>query len=528
MFAQQYELAKTEFQQTLDELQTVIGDAAHSPTPLHVVEEKVWRLVLGLGRHAIAQLLAQLEPGDAGERVTLPDGKTVKRLKNLHSREYVSVFGPFTIARYVYGSREGQKIVCVPLDSHLSLPGHKFSFLLEDWDQMLATEHPFAKVSEFMERLLGLRQYVDSLEIMNRRMAKDVDAFRMSQSTPPADEEGEILVVTADGKGVPIRRPADSPKIVEHEKKPGPKPDRKKIAIVGAVYTIAPYVRTPKQIVEELFRDPQKRAKNVKNATKTGKNKKDEFARPRPCHKRVRACLTYEDERGETILGGPTIFGWMADEASARNKGGSKKIVCIMDGQKSLWEWECAFQGDQDVVEILDLLHVTPRLWEAAHIFHQPKSRQAKQFVRKRVRKVLCGQTKSVIQGLRRLSSTRKLRGKKLRSIAKICNYFETHAHRMRYDEYLARGYPIASGVIEGTCRHAVKDRLEETGMSWIIEGANSMLDLRTTSINDDWEEFVAFRIAREIERLYSDQPSLDDLNKICGDDENSRCQPPI
>jgi hypothetical protein len=511
MFAQQYELANTQFQQTLDELQTVIDDATHSPTPLHVVEKKVWRLVLELGRQAIAQLLARLEPGDVGQQVKLPDGKSVKRLKNFHSREYVSVFGPFFITRYVYGSREGQKHALIPFDLHLSLPEHKFSYLLDDWDQMLATEHPFAKVSEFIERLLNLRQHVDSLEAMNRRMAKDVDAFRMSQSTPPADEEGEILVVTADGKGVPMRRTADSPKIAAHEKKPGPKPGRKKIAILGAVYTINPYIRTPKQVVEELFRDPQQRAKNSKNAGKTGK--KRDSSRPRPCHKRVRACLTYENERGETINGGPTIFGWMADEASARNQCGSKKMVCIMDGQESLWEWEHVFQGDEDIVEILDLLHVTPRVWEAAHIFHKPKSQQAKEFVRKRVLRILCGETKSVICGMRRLSSTRKLRGKKLASIKTICNYFETHEHRMRYDEYLAQGYPIASGVIEGACRHVVKDRLEGTGMSWVIEGANSMLDTRTISINDDWEEFVAFRIARETEQLYSNAPSFDELD---------------
>ena len=42
----------------------------------------------------------------------------------------------------------------------------------------------------------------------------------------------------------------------------------------------------------------------------------------------------------------------------------------------------------------------------------------------------------------------------------------------MRYDTYLARGYPIASGVIEGACRNVVKDRLERTGMNWTIPAA--------------------------------------------------------
>jgi hypothetical protein len=73
----------------------------------------------------------------------------------------------------------------------------------------------------------------------------------------------------------------------------------------------------------------------------------------------------------------------------------------------------------------------------------------------------------------------------------------------MRYDEYLAKGYPIASGVIEGACRHLVKDRMERAGMHWTPAGAQAMLDLRSTYVNGDWEEYQAYRIARETQRLY-------------------------
>jgi hypothetical protein len=77
----------------------------------------------------------------------------------------------------------------------------------------------------------------------------------------------------------------------------------------------------------------------------------------------------------------------------------------------------------------------------------------------------------------------------------------------MRYSEYLAAGYPIATGVIEGACRHLVKDRLERAGMRWILEGAQSMLHLRSVHLSGLWDEFTAYRIKRETQRLYPHIP---------------------
>jgi hypothetical protein len=78
------------------------------------------------------------------------------------------------------------------------------------------------------------------------------------------------------------------------------------------------------------------------------------------------------------------------------------------------------------------------------------------------------------------MGTKHKLRGKKWDKLAKICGYLENNAHRMHYDVYLAAGYPIASGVIEGACRHFIKDRMERSGMRWTIERAQAMLDVRS------------------------------------------------
>ena len=95
------------------------------------------------------------------------------------------------------------------------------------------------------------------------------------------------------------------------------------------------------------------------------------------------------------------------------------------------------------------------------------------------------------------------LTGRKRKRLERICAYFENNRHRMQYHEYLAAGYPIATGVIEGACRHLVKDRLERAGMQWVLEGAQAMLDLRSIHLGGQWDEFQAFRIQKEKERLY-------------------------
>jgi hypothetical protein len=315
---------------------------------------------------------------------------------------------------------------------------------------------------------------------------------------PPVKEEGEIFVQTADGKGVPIRRPADAPPIMDHQHRSGPKPDRKRMATLGAVYSIDRLVRTPEQVLESLFRDPRQ--------------PRPKTPRPHPCHKQMRAMLDHIDGNGDEVAGRAAVFGWISDEMAARQAGSSKPIVCIMDGEESLWNTRDVFQEDVPMTDVLDLLHVTPRLWNAAFLFHPRNAGRAERFVRERLLRILRGEVDAVVRGLRRMG-TNSLGAEKRRKLQTICRYFENNRHRMRYHEYLTLGYPIASGVIEGACRNVVKDRLERTGMNWTIPGAQAMLDLRCVYLTDQWEEFTDFRIARETQRLYPYRDTLQTLS---------------
>ncbi len=477
------------------ELGRFVESAAREGTAAHDVEQGIWRQVLAIGRETMGLFFQLVGDGDMGEEVTLPDGRSVGRLPELHSRPYQSVFGGFELPRVVYGTREGQKIEFVPLDQRLQLPESKFSYVLQDWDQRLTVESPYTEVNATVRKILGFSQSVDSLERMNRKMAQPVVDYWDSLEVPPASEEGELMVVSADGKGVPIRRGASGLLIENHQPSKGPKPGAKKIALVGATYTVDRFERTPEDVVDSLFRRP---------GTTAARD------RPKPRHKRVRASLA-RDEAGTTQPAMEEIFGWMALEEAERNSLEEKPLVLLMDGQETLWEAGETYLPAH-AIQILDLLHVTPRLWRAAYLFHPKGSAAVAQFVRQRVTRILRGEIRSVITGLRRMGTISGLRGRKNKQLAKICQYFENNRHRMQYHEYLRAGYPIATGVIEGACRHLVKDRLERAGMQWVLQGAQAMLDLRSIHLGNQWDEFQAFRIEKEKERLYPHTDLTDDV----------------
>ena len=470
----------------LAELQAFLGDAAQKGTALHEVEYTVWQQVLRLGRTLFGEFLTRLGTGDLGASITAPDGRTCQRLEQLHERRYLSIFGKFRLRRTVYGSREGQKIDFVPLDNRLQLPASVCSYLLQDWDQSLCVEEAFDQAQGTIARILGLQQAVDNLERMNVQMAKRVEDFRAERPLPPAAAEGALVVSSADGKGVVMRRVPGEPAPPAHRTK-GEKASRKAMAIVGAVYTVDRYVRTPAEVVAALFGDDRDQPKRE---------------RPKPCHKQTMASLAYTDADG-THSGMEKTYTWMLEEIWGRNRGYVKEMVHLCDGQETLWDARQRHLARRNTTDILDLLHVTPRLWQAAHVFHAEKSVAAEAFVRERVLKVLEGKGELVIRGLRQMGTKHHLTGAKKATLTKLCAYLENNLERMRYDDYLAKGYPIASGVIEGACRHLVKDRMERAGMHWTRAGAQAMLDVRSIHINGDWDQYQKYRIECETKRLY-------------------------
>jgi len=479
-----------DLQGCLDELQTFVRSAAGAGTPVHEVERGLWRRLLQLGYQLQGQFFALVGDGDQGETVTLAEGQVVRRLPEHHSRPYQSVFGSFELERVVYGTRESQSIEFVPLDARLGLPASKFSYLLQDWDQALVVENPYQQVNQVLSRILGLEQSVASLEQMTRTVATAVDDYRATQPPAPVAEAPQVIVLSGDGKGVPIRKPATAPPISAHDHQPGPKPDRKKMALVGAVYQIDPYPRTPHEVVEALFHDPV--AAPLHPPTR----------RPAPQHKRLQASLNRQE--GTTpVRAADEIFPWRIAEAQQRDPEQQRPWVVLMDGQPSLWEEVDQVLGNTPHVEILDLLHATSYLWEAVHLFHPASSDLALQLMKLLVLGLLSGVGAALIPWLTDQAESIGLTAAHRERLDQISQYFHHNQERLHYDQYLAAGYPIASGVIEGACRHVIKDRLERTGMHWTVPGAQALLQLRCVALNGDWEAFMKHYIDQESIRLY-------------------------
>jgi hypothetical protein len=135
------------------------------------------------------------------------------------------------------------------------LPAGDFSYVLEDWVQRFCLKGSFAEAAESLETLLGLRLGVRTLEPMNHELAESVVPFRDTIEPAPAAEEGPILVVTADGKGVPMRRPVQAGPKPHHHRTKGEKANKKQMACVGAVDSIEPFLRSADDILDEVLRD---------------------------------------------------------------------------------------------------------------------------------------------------------------------------------------------------------------------------------------------------------------------------------
>ena len=160
-----------------------------------------------------------------------------------------------------------------------------------------------------------------------------------------------------------------------------------------------------------------------------------------------------------------------------------------------------------DYTLILDFVHADEYLWEAANALLGEKAPKRAQWVQEHALQMLSGQTSLLIAELRQLAQAPACKARRRKVLEKVAAYYERNLPYMHYDVYLAAGWPIATGVIEGACRHLVKDRCELSGMRWTQPGAEALLRLRSVAENGDWEDFHAFRRYQRERVLYGQVP---------------------
>ena len=479
----------SEILSSAQKLVEAVKQAAQQGDSFDSCERRVWESVRHIGYSSLELLIALQGSGDLGATTPTTAGETLHRSTAPAACTLRSIFGTHAFRQYTYSPGAKEAIALRPLDARLSLPAHRWSYLLQEFSQMFCAESAFGLAAENLGTVFGGRFSVETLEAVNRQMGADAGLFLDALPTPPAQEEGEVLVFSCDGKGVPLVR-EDAAKVPAFEtacKRPG----NRRMASVASVYSVDRFQRTAADIVAALFRDERAPDEEL-------------LPRPLPQFKHTTAHFAKQYEEGDealTVSATHEAFGWASGEIARRHQT-DQPLVVLMDGQTSLWSTAELYSFSGTVVEILDIVHVSHYVWSAAKLLETTRAAQLA-FTRQRLTQILEGNVAGVVRGLRAIATRRPLRGQCREDFAVLCNYLAHHATRMRYDEYLQAGYPIASGVIEGACRHLVKDRMERSGMRWTLEGARHMLAVRATFQSSYWKQFHTQRIQREQATLH-------------------------
>jgi hypothetical protein len=467
-----------------------------SPAAAGLSHSQAEDLIEGHGREVLRQLLqGWLEsrgPGDVGPALIDPDG--VRRTqRRLHSRALESLFGTVQVERLGYGA-PGQASLH-PLDAALNLPEERYSHALRKKVAVEAARSSFEEVVEAIVEHTGAQVPKRQTEELCQRAAQDFEAFyaerRAQSQVPPADAAGAIVVLTTDGKGVPMRKDALRPQTrkaaetsthkLSTRLSKGEKRHRKRMATVASVYSIAPYVRRADDVVRELA--PVREVRHER--------------RPQPQGKRVWASVRQAPR---------AVIAEMFDEARGRDPEGQRPWVVLVDGQEHqlrLLRQEVK-RRRLTVTLILDLFHVLEYLWAAAFAFYAEGSAEAELWVRTQLLALLRGRVSQVAAAMRRSATVRAFPASKRAAVDKCADYLLKYRAMLRYDQYLAAGYPIGTGVIEGACRYLVKDRMERTGARWSLDGAEAVLRLRALWTNGDFEPYWVFHLHREYERNHA------------------------
>lgn len=442
----------------LDQLQHFVQQAARDGKPLREFETQLFTQLLQLGHECVTQFLHWQGDGNLGESLESSQG-TWTRSDEPQARELRTVFGEHVYHAYVYGHDLTRRIDFRPVDVRLQRTESKFSPRLQELTQLLCVEQAFGQAATTFEAIFEQTLSVNSLERLNQQLATSAEEFLYQVPLPATADEGEVLVVSGDGKGIPMVResPAKVPAF-EHREHPG----NRQMATLATVYSVDRFVRTPEQIVAALFRDTPEETP---------------VKRPKPVGKIVVGCLTRWEEGEEPMPGDIQAFTWAGEQVERRRQPG-QPLVRLMDGQASLWDTSTLGLGDHVPIDILDIIHVSSYVWNAAKLLHNTREMQ-EAYARDWLLRLLQGKVGGVMAGMRQQATKRGLSRTDRARLERICGYFAKNRSRMRYDEYLQAGYPIATGVIEGACRHLVRDRLCRTGMRWRPVGSQAMLHLR-------------------------------------------------
>jgi len=406
-------------------------------------------------------------------------------------RHLETVVGTVAVPRKTYQARGCEDRH--PMDAALNLPVELFSHGVREMVAKEIARASFEEVIELVRDYSGAQIAKRQVEELIVRAARDFDAFyeRRGAEARAADD---LLVISTDAKGIVVRRQdlreatrlaaEQSAHKLETRLTPGEKRNRKRMAQVATVYTVAPWVRTAADVVHPL------------------RDKAVEAARPAPHNKRVWASVEKHPRR---------IIREAFEDALRRDPQRRRRWVVLVDGEpKQLRAVKAeARRLGVKVTVLVDVVHVLEYIWKAARALFGESCSEAEEWVSYRLFALLTGSSGGELA--RTIRWWAKKRASSLdeaarKAIANACGYLadRTRTRLMRYAEALRDGLPIATGVVEGACRYLVKDRMDRTGARWSLAGADAVLRLRALRSSGDFDDYWSFHLACEKERNHA------------------------
>jgi hypothetical protein len=410
-------------------------------------------------------------------QVTGPDGVARRRAERGHARPLASVFGPVTVTRIAYRAPGAPNVH--PLDGQLSLPPGKHSQGLAKMTAAATAAGSLAQACVQVTARTGCALGTRQAQQLARAAAADFDDFYAARRPPPA-APGAVLVLQCDAKGVAVRPGELRPRAQRRAARAAPKQDgrlsrgevrtRKRMAEVAAVYDLTPVPRTAEAILGPGPRPPG----------------------PEAAGKWLTASIA-----GDAADVVAAAFA----EAGRRDPARDRTWIALADGNKDQIAWfRAGAQARGTGITItIDFIHVLEYLWDAAWALFPEASPEAGPWVRGRAAEVLDGRAAAVAAALR--DAAAGLGKTKRKAAEKTARYLGNNAPWLDYPTALAAGWPISTGVIEGACRHLVKDRMAITGARWGVQTAEAILKLRALAANGDFDEYWAYHLQREHQR---------------------------
>ncbi len=488
-------------------------------------------LVTVRGRELLRDLMQMILDAQAGAEVrvagvTGADGVTRCRAERGHVRVVVTGLGPVRVSRIAY--RAGVKGVrsLFPRDAVLGLPGSGYSHGLRRLVVRFARVVSFEQAGELVEAVTGVRVGKRQLEEITGGAAADVQGYYASgpgaaapeeepggaeerggpeeeRGGPEEPEEPAVrlpLALSADGKGVAMRPGSRRKRTRAPEKRvrnfsgragTGEKKGHKRMAETACVFDVIPCPRTPEQVMASCHGSGKAEAGEKAQAGKKSKKK----PAPEAIARRYRCDIA--EDRSVSVR-------WLFDEADRRDPGRARDWIALADGdnhQIALIQAEAAARG-VEVTVLIDLIHVIEYIWKAGWALHAPRDPAIETWTTTCVLDILHGRAAAVADRIAALAAASPPSGPEhARNIDRTIAYLRAKLPYLNYPEALEKGWPVATGVIEGACRHIVLDRMGITGARWTTSGAQAILWHRVISANHHDDTYWKYHLQQEHHR---------------------------